>query len=159
MSLGLYYWSDVLRAEWSCPYSSMGLRVHSETCEGLSWGEIFALSEMWGHMEMIREFFMALGHEKLGSYELIDCESLLSHRRTGRLGAGEVLTRHFRSIADAMGSGDLGNVAWILGNENPADGLTQATSDRGPLFHLLDTGMYRPGRLGQLRGVSFLEKL
>ena len=35
-------------------------------------GEIFDLSEMWGHMDMIREFFAALGHAKLGSYGLID---------------------------------------------------------------------------------------
>ena len=53
---------------------------------------------------------------------------------------------------------DLGNVARIPGTENPADGLTKATSDRGPLFQLLETGMYRPGRLEQLRGVSFIGK-
>ena len=43
--------------------------------------------------------------------------------------------------------------------ENPADGLTKAKSAPGPLFHLLETCTYRPGRLEQLRGVSFIEKL
>ena len=55
-------------------------------------------------------------------------------------------------------SGDLGNAAWIPGAENPADGLTKAKSDLGPLFHLQDTSIYRPGRLEQLRGVSFIGK-
>ena len=58
-----------------------------------------------------------------------------------------------------MEGGDLGNAAWIPCNGNPAGGLTEATSDRGPLFHLPETGMFRPGRLEQLRGVSFPEKL
>ena len=102
---------------------------------------------------------MALRHEKLGSYGLIDCESLLSDPHSGRLGTEKLLTRHFRNILDTTEGGDLGNVAWIPGNENPADGLARAKSDRGPLFHLLETGIYRPGRLEQLRGVSFIEEV
>ena len=121
-------------------------------------GEIFAPSEMWGHMEMIREFCIALGHEKLGPHGLIDCESLLLHLRTGRLGTEKLLTRHFRIILDAMEDGDLGNVAWIPGNGNPADGLTKATSDRGPLPRLSETAIYRPGRVERLRGAASLEK-
>ena len=121
-------------------------------------GEIFAPGEMWDHMEMIREVYTTLGHEKLGSYCLIDCESLLSYLRRGRLGTEKFLTRQFRSILDAAEGGDFGNVARIPGNENPADGLTKATSDRGPLSHLLQTGIHRLGRLEQLRGVSFLAK-
>ena len=92
-------------------------------------------------------FFVAFGQEKIGSCGLIDCESLSSHLRTGRLGTKKLLTQHFRSILDALGSGDLGNAAWIPGAEDPADGLTKAKSDFGPLFHLLETGIYRPGRL------------
>ena len=110
-------------------------------------------------MEIIREFYVALGYEKLGSYWLIDCESLLSHLRTGRLGPEKFPTRNFRSVLGAMEGGDLGSIAWNPGNEYPADGLTKALSDRGPLFRLLETGIYRPGRLEQLRGVSFIGKL
>ena len=122
-------------------------------------GEIFALSEMRGYMEVIRAFYPALGREKIRSYGLIDCESLLSHLRTGRLGTEKVLTRHSRSMLDSLESGDFGHVAWIPGAENPADGLAAPTSDLGPLFHLLETGIYRPGRLEQLRGVSHVEKV
>ena len=120
-------------------------------------GKISALSKTWGYMNMIRELYTALGHEKLGSYGLIDCGSSLSRLRTGRPGTEKFLIRHFRSISDAMEGGGLGYVAWIPGTENPADGLTKATSDRGPLLQLLETGLYRPGRLEQLRGVSFIE--
>ena len=110
-------------------------------------------------MEMIREFYSARGREKLGSYGVIDCESLLSRLRTGRIGTEKFLTRHLRSILDATESGNLGNAVWIPGAENPADGLTKATSGRGPLLQLLGTGLYRPGRLVQLRGVSFTENV
>ena len=114
---------------------------------------------MRGHVETIREFFLALGRERIRSYGLIDCESLLSHLRTGRLGTEKFFTRHYRSILDALESGGLGNVAWISGAENPAGDLTKAKSEPGPLFHLLDTGAFRPGRLEQLRGVALIEKL
>ena len=112
---------------------------------------------MRGHVEMISEFYMALGHEKIRSCGLLGSESLLSRLRAGRLGAEKFLTRHFRSILDALESGDLGNVAWIPGTENPADGLTKEKSEIGPLLNLLETGTYRPGRSEQLRGVFYWE--
>ena len=114
---------------------------------------------MWGHVEMIKDFYAPLGHAKIRAYGIIDCESLLPHLRTGRLGTEKFLTRHFRSITDALGSGDLGNVAWIQGAENPADGLTKISSELGPLSDLLKTGKYRPRTLEQLRGLSFVGKL
>ena len=45
------------------------------------------------------------------------------------------------------------------GPENPADGLAREKSAIGLLLNWLETGAYRPGRLEQLRGGSFLEKL
>ena len=134
-------------------WASKFTRKHVKSSLG---GEIFALSEMWGHMDMIREFYTASGREKVGSYRLIDCESLLSRLRAGRLGTEKFLARHFRIILGAMEGGDLGNVAWIPGTENPADGLTKATSDRGPLLQLLGTGLLCLGRLGQLRVMPFI---
>ena len=129
-------------------WTSKFTRKHVKSSLG---GEIFALSEMWGLMDVIREFYTALGHKQLASYTLIDCESLLSHLRTGRRGTEKFLTRHFRSILDALEGGDLGNIAWIPGADNPADGLTKATSEHGPLLQPLESGIYRPGRLGRLR--------
>ena len=108
---------------------------------------------------MLSEFFVAPGHAKIRSYGLIDCGSLLSHLRTGRHGAEKFLTRHCRSIMDAMESGDLGNVAWVPGTENPADGLTKISGEIGPSLGPLEAGTYRPRALDQLRGLSFLEKV
>ena len=104
---------------------------------------------------MIRGRYAALEHEKIGLSGLIDCESLLPHLRTGRSGTEKFLTRHFGSILDALEGGDLGDVAWIPGTEDPADGLTRATIDCCPLYRPLETGIYRPDRMGQLRGASF----
>ena len=59
---------------------------------------------------------------------------------------------------DALGCGDLGEVAWIPGTENPAGGLTKISSELGPLLDLLKTGMYRPRGLEHLRGLSFVGK-
>ena len=108
---------------------------------------------------MIRGFYEPLGHATIRAYGLTDCESLLPHLPTGRLGAEKFLTRHFRSILDALESGDLGNVACIPGTENPADGLAKISSELGPLLDLLKTGKYRPRTLEQLRGLSFVGKL
>ena len=121
------------------------------------WGEeILAPSEMWDHMDMIGEIYVAIGHEKILPYGLIDCESLLSHFLTGRSGAGKFLPRRFRSIMGALETRDLGNVAWTPGAENPADGLTKVKGEIGSLLNLLGTGAYRPGTSEHLWGVSFV---
>ena len=80
-------------------WASKFTRKHVKSSLG---GEIFALSEMRGHMERIREFYAVLGREKIRSYGLIDCESLLSHLRAGRLGTEKFLTRQSRSILGAL---------------------------------------------------------
>ena len=36
-------------------------------------GEIFALSEMRGHMEMIKDLYAPLGHAEIRAYGIIDC--------------------------------------------------------------------------------------
>ena len=129
-------------------WTSTFTRKHVQSSLG---GEIVALSEMWGRVEMIKDFYAPLGHAKIRAYGVIGCESLLPHLRTGRLGTEKFLTRHFRSIMDALDSGDLGNVAWIPGTENPADGLTKISSELGPLLGLLKTGKYGPRALEQSR--------
>ena len=142
-------------------WASKFTRKHVKSSPG---GEIFALSEMRGNIEMIRELYSALGHEKLGSYRLLDCESLSPHLRTGRLGTekishpGTEKIPHYRSILGARGGGDLGNVARIPGNENPADGLTKATSDRGQFSHSLGRGIFVWGVRNNCAACRFSEK-
>ena len=43
-------------------WASKFTREHVKSSLG---GEIFFLSETWGHMEMIREFYVALGRKSL----------------------------------------------------------------------------------------------
>ena len=104
---------------------------------------------------MIRAFYGAFGRDSLPSYGIFDCESLLSHLRTGKLGTEKFLTRRFRSIMDALETGSLDNAAWIPGKENPADGLTKLRAEMEPLLNLMCHGVYQPGELVQLKGASF----
>ena len=76
----------------------------------------------------------------------------------GVCGAEKFLTRYLRITMDALGTGDLGNVAWVPGTENPADGLTKVKSEIGPFLNPLETGAYRPGASERLRGASFIGK-
>ena len=48
--------------------------------------------------------------------------------------------------------GELENVYWLPGTENPADGLTKLRSEMGPIMALLETGNFRPGTLRPLKG-------
>ena len=56
-----------------------------------------------------------------------------------------------------MEDGELENVYWIPGTENPADGLTKLRSEMGPILALLETGRFQPGVLRPLRGLASRE--
>ena len=59
---------------------------------------------------------------------------------------------HFLDIQQSLEEGELENVYWIPGTENPADGLTKLRSEMGPILALLETGRFQPGVCGHLRG-------
>ncbi len=67
------------------------------------------------------------------------------------------LVRHFLSIQQSLEDGELENVYWIPGTENPADGLTKLRSEMGPISALLETGRFQPGVLRLLRGLASRE--
>ena len=67
------------------------------------------------------------------------------------------LARHFLSIQQFLEDGELGNVYWLPGTENPADGLTKLRSEMGPIMALLETGTFRPGILRPLKGLASRE--
>ena len=58
------------------------------------------------------------------------------------------LVRHFLSIQQFLEDGELENVYWIPGTENPADGLTKLRSE---------TGRFQPGTLRPLKGLASRE--
>ena len=63
------------------------------------------------------------------------------------------LVRHFLSIQQFIEDGELGNVYWLPGVENPADGLTTPKNEMGPILSLLETGCFQPGRLRPITGL------
>ena len=67
------------------------------------------------------------------------------------------LVRHFLSIQQFLDEGELGNVYWIPGVENPADGLTKLRSEMGPIMTPLETGRFQPGTLRPLKGLASRE--
>ena len=79
------------------------------------------------------------------NFTIVDCGRLLSHLRTGRLGAEKFLARRSGGLLGAVDYEHLGSVAWIPGMENPADGLTEGKSETGPLLTLL-------GKVGKKKG-------
>ena len=52
-----------------------------------------------------------------------------------------------------MKDGELDNVYWLPGTENPADGLTKLKSEMGPITSLLETVRFQPGLLRPLKGL------
>ena len=80
--------------------------------------------------------------------------SLLTHLKNRKMVAGHDLVRHFLSIQQFIEEGDLDNIYWIPGVGNPADGITEITSEMGPISSLLDTGRFQPGLLRPLKGLA-----
>ena len=71
--------------------------------------------------------------------------------------ADKYLVRHFSGIQKALEAGDLENVYWLPGTENPADSLTKVRSAMDPLLRLLELGAFSPRPLRRLKGVALKE--
>ena len=120
-------------------------------------GEVYAFSEMLGHMSMLREFHGHFLDFFPGMAGLEGCESLFARLRSKKMIAEKFLARHFLAFQKAIGVQELDNVYWIPGSGNPADGLTKLKCDLVPLLRLLEPGAYNPGTLRRLCGAAFRE--
>ena len=135
-----------------------GHRSSLERWSRAAWdGEVYAFSEMIDHMALIREFYAPFVGLSPGMVGMEDCESLFSHLRNKKMVTEKYLIRHFLSIQQALEDGDLENVYWLPGTENPADGMTKVKSEMLPILSLLEHGEFRPGTLRQLNGVGSYE--
>ena len=103
-------------------------------------GEVYAFSEMLGHMSMLRGFFGHCMDLRPGMVGSEDCESLFTRLKKNKLITEKYLARHFLAIQQAIGLQELDNVYWIPGKENPAGGLTQLHSEILPLLRLMEAG-------------------
>ena len=86
-----------------------------------------------------------------------DCESLFTHLKNRKMVTGKFSARHFLSIQQFLGEGELEHVYWTPGVENPADGLTKLRSEMGPIMTLLETSRFQPGVLRPLKGLASRE--
>ena len=118
---------------------------------------MYAFSEMVDHMSLIREFYAPFVDISPGMVGLEDCESLFNHLRNKKMITEKYLVRHFLSIQQALEDGELENVYWLPGTENPADGMTKVRSEMAPMLQLLETGEFHPGTLRPLHGLGSSE--
>ena len=126
--------------------------------KGSPGGEVYASSEMSGHMALLREFYAPFSRMSPGLVGMEDCKSLFTHLKNRKMIAEKYLVRHFLRIQQFIEAGDLDNAYWIPGTENPADGLTKIRSEMGPILALLETGRFQPGLLRPLKGLASRER-
>ena len=120
-------------------------------------GGVYAISEIIDHTTLLREFYGPFPRISPGLVGMEDCESLFAHLKNKQMITGKYLVRHFLSIQQFLEDGELENVYWIPGTENPADGLTKLRSEMGPITAPLETGRFQPGILRPLKGVASRE--
>ena len=147
-------WHFVLLPDWALPRFALDLEAHSQTCQEQCRGEVYAFCEMIDHMALLREFYAPFSGAPQGMEGKKECDSLFSHLKNRTLLTGKYLVRHFLSIQQLIEDGDLDNVYWLPGVENPADGLTKLKSEMGPIPPLLETGRIQPGLLRPLKGLA-----
>ena len=115
-------------------------------------GEVYACSKMLGRMPMLRKFNGRFLDLPPGIAGLEDCESLFTHLEKKKMIAEKFSVRRFVAMQQALAIQVLGNVYWIPGRENPADGLTKLQRKNPPLLRLLESRTYNPGYLRPLKG-------
>ena len=108
-------------------------------------------------MALLRDFYAPFAHLSPGMVGMEDCESLFTHLKNRKMVTEKYLIRHFLSIQQFVEDGELDNIYWIPGAENPADGLTKIKSEMGPISSLLETGGFQPGLLRPLKGLASIE--
>ena len=112
---------------------------------------------MLDHMALLRECYSPFAKIAPSSAGFEDCESLFTHLKNRKMIAEKYLVRHFLSIQQFLEDGELDNVYWLPGLENPADSLTKVRCEMVPILTLLETGKFQPGALRPLRGVASRE--
>ena len=91
-------------------------------------GEVYAFSEMLGHMSMRREFHGHSADLYPGMVGLEDCESLFTHLKKKKVVAEKFSVRLLLATQRTIEIHELNNAYWIPGRENKADGLTKLHS-------------------------------
>ena len=137
------------------PWASKSTRKLAKSSLG---GEVYAFSEMLGHMSMFPEFYGHCLNLYPGMVGLEDCESLFTDIKKKQVVAETFLVRHFLAIQRTIEMDELYNAYWIPGFGSPPGGLTKLKSDLVPPLRLIESGSYSPGTLRPSNGVAFREQ-
>ena len=70
---------------------------------------MYAFSEMIDHMALLREFYAPFSRISPGMVGMEDCESLFAHLKNRKMITEKYLVRHFLSIQQFVGNGELEN--------------------------------------------------
>ena len=92
-----------------------------------------------------------------GMLGLEACERLSTRWKTKKKITEKHVGRHFLSIQQALGRGELGNMCWLPRLQNPAGGLTKVRSDTAPYPRLPESGRPSAGSLRPLGGIQSKE--
>ena len=82
----------------------------------------------------------------------------LTHLKTMKMIAEKYSARLSSSIQKALEEGELDNVNWAPGPQDPADDLTKVRCDVVPLLRLLESGHCNPGALRPLNWAAWGER-
>ena len=109
-------------------------------------GEVYAYSEMADHVSLLREFYAHFLDLPLGLVGSEDCERPFTHLKNKKIITEKSRVRHFLATQQASETKGPGNVFWLPGLRNPADGLSKTESDMAPLFVSWNLGRIILGR-------------
>ena len=117
----------------------------------ISLGEdIWAFSEILDRVTTLREFFAPSADLSPGAAGLGDCEGLSTHLEAKRGATEKSSVGRFLGIRQALDSGELDKVHWVLGPGNLADEAAKERSDVAPSLRLLLSGYFCLGTLRPL---------
>ena len=129
MPIGLCDRIHVVDFEGPAPHFTADVEIYRE-----------ALGEMVDHVLLLQEFYGPSGDMNPGLVGLEDCESLSAQLKTKRMVTEKYLVCHFLRIQQALEEGDLENIYWLPGTENPAAGLTEVRCGMAPSSSIIGIG-------------------
>ena len=140
-----------------CRVSQWTSKFTHKLAKGSLGGEVFAFSEMIGHMALLREFYAPFPRISPGMVSMEDRESLCTHFKNREMVTGKYLVRHFSPIQQFIEDGELGNAYWLPRGWKPGRRTFKIESEMGPILSLSETGRFQPGLLRPLKGLAFHE--
>ena len=111
-------------------------------------------SSMIDNVALLRTFSAPSADLSLGMIGMENGGNLFTHTRNQKTITRNHLVRNFLGVKPTAGNGQLGNVCWLPGTGNPADGLNKVKSKIALSLRTLQSGPCYSSLLRQLEGAS-----